>query len=410
MGDDRSYDGGASSRSYGSSDDARGSVYRDADGNEFYRDEYGNFHPVSARGSGSNWGGAPAGEDVGQGYGQGQGYATPYQYSRGAVGFRSARDAADAAARSGSRPGDVHGSDGRRGGKGLTIAAIILMVVGVALIVVAIVTWLPHYLDYQKVHNANQDAAAAGVTSQTTTIDGVQTQVPLVDFDALRQINSEIVGWIQIPDTPINYAVPQHSDNDFYLDHSLDGEYNQYGNVFMDYASDPTLNDYNTVIYGHHLKNGEEFAKIADYSSQSEFDTISQLYYVTQDGVVHVLEPLCAMVVNGYDVDSIRTSFTDRQDFAQYVQSTMARSSAVTSRQVTSEITHLYMLSTCSYAQENDRTILVCVDASVFGDTSIGASSDAVNEIEQGMGEVTGVEGDDASTQNAEAGQATVTA
>jgi sortase B len=241
-------------------------------------------------------------------------------------------------------------------------------------------------------------------------VEGVETEVPSVDFDALKQYNSEIVGWIQIPDTVINYAVPQHSDNEFYLDHALDQSYNQYGSIFMDCNSDPTLADYNTVIYGHHLQNGEEFAKIADYSSQSEFDTLTYIYYVTEDGTVHVLSPLCAMVVNGYDVDSIRTSFSDKQDFAQYVSSTLARSSAKTSKTVTSEITHLYMLSTCSYANDNDRTILVCVDASVFGEAASEGTNDAVASIEQGVSSVTGVENSDESTQNAEAGQAQVTA
>lgn len=314
--------------------------------------------------------------------GTGQAYSYTRQsqgQQQGAVGYRPLHAAPGG-------PGSSGGKGPRRstGPSGTTVAAALLIVIGVALVAVALVMWLPHQRDYSAVHNVSAQAAQ-------NVVEGTETVAPTVDFTALKQLNPEIVGWVQIPDTPVNYAVPQHSDNDFYLEHALDASYNPYGSVFLDYRSDPYAADYNTVIYGHHLKNGEEFAKIADYSDQAEFDTLSVIYYVSQDGVVHRLTPLCVFVVDGYDVDSVRTSFTDQQDFTNYLGQTLARSSARNSQVAVSGIDHLYMLSTCSYERENDRTILVCVDADVYGGEAGVSDAADIAAIEQGVSDVTGV-------------------
>ena len=258
---------------------------------------------------------------------------------------------------------------GRRRGTGTLVAAIALIIIGVALIIVALAIWLPHERNYQAVHNVSAEAQQAVVQDSVTN-------EPIVDFAALQATYPEVVGWVQIPGTVVNYPVPQHEDNDFYLDHTLAGDYNPYGSVFMDYRSDPALADYNTVIYGHHLKNGEEFAQIAEYSDQAVFDELGTVFYVSQDGVVHSLTPIACMVVNGYDYDSIRTDFIDMNDFHAYVQATLDRSSAVASNVDVASVSHLFMLSTCSYERENDRTVLVLVEQGVSSGSSVGAATD----------------------------------
>ena len=160
----------------------------------------------------------------------------------------------------------------------------------------------------------------------------------------------------------MNYPVCQTDNNDYYLNHSFLGRDDEFGAIFMDYRSAADLSGYNTVMYGHHLKNGEMFAEVADYSNQENFDTIRNIYYVSEDGRVHALAALCCIVVSGYDVDAIRFSFADQADFEVYVQSLIDRSSARSPRAASAGVGHIYMLSTCSYATENERTILVCTD------------------------------------------------
>ena len=265
-----------------------------------------------------------------------------------------------------------------RRGRGTTIAAVILMIVGVALLAVALGMYLTSQHNYQ-VGKDEYAALAANVTEDAATSE------PIVDFATLKATNPEVVGWVQIPGTPVNYPVAQHADNDYYLEHTFTGQYNLAGSVFMDYRSHADLSDRTTVVYGHHLKNGEMFAKVADYSDQAQFDTLGDVYYVTDDGQVHVLSALCCMVVDGGDVDAVRTDFADDADFASYVQSLVDRSSARAAGASSAGVGHVYLLSTCSYERQNDRTILVCVDKSATGGAATDATAD-LQDIQQAAG------------------------
>ena len=271
----------------------------------------------------------------------------------------------------------------KKGNAGLVVA-IVLLVVGLALLICA----ADVFINSQRAYGANEqeytELAEANVTEDTST------GRPVVDFAALQLQNPEIVGWIQIPGTVVNYPVVQHADNDYYLNHSFLDRYDEFGSVFMDYRSASNLSGWNTVMYGHHLQNGNMFARVADYSDQAEFDTLQNLYYVSSDGVVHVLVPLCCMVVNGYDVDSIQFDFADQASFESYVQSLIDRSSARSSTATAAGVNHIYMLSTCSYAQENDRTILVCVDLNGSNGPVVDASQ-SMNDIQAAADQAAGI-------------------
>ena len=279
------------------------------------------------------------------------------------------------------------GSGGRKkGGKGSVIAAVLLLVVGVGLLVAALLMFLHNQGEYQVGIDEYTELSSANVTE-----DAVSGR-PVVDFEALQLQNPEIVGWIQIPGTPINYPVCQHSDNEYYLEHTFLDQFNLAGTVFMDYRSAADLSGRNTVMYGHHLQNGEMFARIADYSSQSEFDTIENIYYVSPDGEVHVLSPLCCMVVTGTDVDSIQFDFADDASFSSYVQSLIDRSSARAQNATSAGISHIYMLSTCSYEHENDRTILVCAEQSELHGV-VADATQSISEIQAAADEAAGIAG-----------------
>ncbi len=86
-----------------------------------------------------------------------------------------------------------------------------------------------------------------------------------VDFDALKQSNEEIIGWIEIPGTDISYPVLQHEDNDFYITHNALGEENRGGAIFLDTVNVPELTDLSSIIYGHNMKDGSMFAHLHQY-------------------------------------------------------------------------------------------------------------------------------------------------
>ena len=72
-----------------------------------------------------------------------------------------------------------------------------------------------------------------------------------VDFSDLKEVNTDIVGWIQVNGTNINYPYVQTDNNTYYLTHDLDHNYNTAGWVFLDYRNRPDFSDSNTIIYAH---------------------------------------------------------------------------------------------------------------------------------------------------------------
>jgi len=85
------------------------------------------------------------------------------------------------------------------------------------------------------------------------------TPASTVDFAALQAINPDIVGWLTIDGTNIDYPIARHSDNDYYLHHLFTGEWNSSGCLFMDCRNEPDFSDRHTIIYGHHMDNGTMF-------------------------------------------------------------------------------------------------------------------------------------------------------
>ena len=93
---------------------------------------------------------------------------------------------------------------------------------------------------------------------------------PSVDWESLKGINPDIIAWISIEGTEISYPVVQGTDNDYYLKHTFEGTQNAAGSIFIDYMNSKSLEDCNTVIYGHNMKNGSMFGLLRRYFQEKE--------------------------------------------------------------------------------------------------------------------------------------------
>lgn len=93
--------------------------------------------------------------------------------------------------------------------------------------------------------------------------------IPVVQerFKELLEINSDLIGWVKLDNSPIDYPVVKGQDNDFYLDHAFDKSESKFGTVFADYREEfsPTNQPHNMILYGHNVYNGTYFASLAEY-------------------------------------------------------------------------------------------------------------------------------------------------
>ena len=108
---------------------------------------------------------------------------------------------------------------------------------------------------------------------------------PEVDFDALKAINDDVVGWLELEAIPsISYPIAQGEDNEYYLHRTIKKTYNFAGSVFIDSTNASDFSDCNTIIYGHNMKNGSMFGKLKQMYESEKYKDSKYLWICTPNG------------------------------------------------------------------------------------------------------------------------------
>lgn len=197
------------------------------------------------------------------------------------------------------------------------------------------------------------------VYSNVKVIDNTyesKVSLSMVDFKSLKEINEDIVAWISIDDLNINYPIVQGVDNDFYLNHMANGNYNSSGSIYMDYRNKNDFSNKHTIIYGHNMQNGTMFSNLTKYKHQEYYDN-NKYYLLMTPNRNYKVE-----IVSGYVTDvndnSWNIDFSNDISFNEWINDTINKSLIKTNVEV-SEKDNFITLSTCSYEFDNARFILV---------------------------------------------------
>ena len=102
-----------------------------------------------------------------------------------------------------------------------------------------------------------------------------------LDFDKLKKINPDVVGWIKVDDTNINYPILKTKDNSYYLNHSFYRTPNQLGSIFMDAKANSDFSSFNTFIYGHYTTNGAMFGELKKYMNKDFYNKHKDIHIYT---------------------------------------------------------------------------------------------------------------------------------
>lgn len=167
-----------------------------------------------------------------------------------------------------------------------------------------------------------------------------------VNWDVLKEMNSDVVGWIKIPGTDIDYPIVQGTDNDYYLTHTFQRQNLYMGAIFMDYAADAQFGDRNTIIYGHNVKHGTMFAELEKYKDKAFWEANPYIYLFTPEQNYRC--DVLSMFQTTDASPAYATEFVDDDSYLEYVD--MIKGEAMYEREVEmlSE-DRMMMLSTCSY-------------------------------------------------------------
>ena len=115
--------------------------------------------------------------------------------------------------------------------------------------------------------------------------DPIIEKLVTIDLDALREVNPEVVGWIRVPNSKINYPIMQGEDNTYYLEHTWEGHENPGGSIFLESRNSPDFTDFNTIIYGHNMASGSMFGELYTFRYQWHYNHNKYVYILTDDGV-----------------------------------------------------------------------------------------------------------------------------
>ena len=176
-----------------------------------------------------------------------------------------------------------------------------------------------------------------------------------VDFDALKEINPDVVGWIYCEDTVINYPVVKGKSNETYLKTGYDRKYSFTGSIFMDYRSSSDFSDANTVIYGHNMLDKSMFAGLQAWKDQSYFEAHPVMWLLTPSGDYRV------RLFSGYTTDARSEAYTlipANGDFLSQYLEKAARKSDFQAGFTADENGRFVMLSTCAYDYDHARYVL----------------------------------------------------
>lgn len=140
--------------------------------------------------------------------------------------------------------------------------------------------------NYREIDKTYDEAAGqfTEIPSQTSEEESGGIGVPEVDFDALLQVNNDVIGWIYLEDTDISYPLLCGRDNQQYLFQSYEKKYLTAGSIFIDYRCSRDFTDSRTVVYGHNMHNGSMFGKLDKFTKESYMKKHPYVYILLPGG------------------------------------------------------------------------------------------------------------------------------
>lgn len=196
-----------------------------------------------------------------------------------------------------------------------------------------------------------------------------------VDWDALRAVNPDTVGWVFMPGSEVNYPIVHTTDDEYYLTHDFKGTEGflaKHGTIFLAAENKADFSDPNNLVYGHNMRDGSMFATITGMTDQARFDELRTVYILTPQGNYRL--QTFSLVHCAADDPLAQMAFASEEDRVSYVQDKMDRSVVEASGiPAASETTKTFAFSTCDSLPTDGRYVLF---ASVV-ESTVAASGDA---------------------------------
>ena len=176
------------------------------------------------------------------------------------------------------------------------------------------------------------------------------------NYNKLLSMNSDFKGWIYIPNTEVSYPLVQTDNNDYYLNHNFDKEVNSGGAIFISSNNTSPFEDKNTIIHGHHMRDGSMFATLMSFKEE-DFAKSTSIFVNTKDKLLEY--EVFSVFYETANNDSYQNGFESDEGYLSYVNTLKSKSLFNLGRADFTAADKMITLSTCDY-DVSDGRLLVC--------------------------------------------------
>ena len=210
--------------------------------------------------------------------------------------------------------------------------------------------------DIAQVEETDEIQVSEKLKNEENSRENISTKMMKVDFTELKKINPDVVGWIKVNGTNIDYPFVQASNNEFYLDHSFDKTYNKAGWVFLDYKNSKEELDKNTILYAHNRKDGTMFETLKNVITDEWLqDQTNHLIKLSMENKNTIWKVFSAYTIPTTD-DYLKINFNSDEEFEYFVKKIKDRSVYDFNTKVTVD-DKILTLSSC-YINSQKRIVL----------------------------------------------------
>lgn len=203
-------------------------------------------------------------------------------------------------------------------------------------IFIFIVSFYIVFIDFKEYKENNQDTEE--LIEDAIEINSI-TEEPSVDWNYLKSVNKDIIGWIEIENTNINYPILK-DNNLFYLKHTYNKKYSSYGSIFT--INENPFENEETIIYGHNMKNGSMFSSLGKYLDRNYLYSHQNFKIYTPNGDYKAI--IFSAYSIGFDTESNNIKnlrFDERIEYYRKASKNYVENIEIPER--------IIKLSTCSY-------------------------------------------------------------
>ena len=265
----------------------------------------------------------------------------------------------------------------------------IVLIVAICIFCYAAFNLYHIYTEYKKGTDEYNSISEMAVTErdpdQVEEIDQPDEQpvAPVsIDFDSLRSINEDVIGWIYVEALDgVSYPVVKGTDNDQYLHMTYEKNYNFAGTIFVDYENGRDFNDCNTLVYGHNMKNGSMFGHLKKFTEDEKLYNNDRYFWILTPDKNYRYEIISAYTT-GVNSDTYTLFKGPGEEFEEYLKKIKSYSDIKTEDTELTIKDKIVTLSTCT-GNESTRFVVqgkrVNAEDDGSGENAGSANSDAAS-------------------------------